>query len=270
MTLSPVAGRAHAPRSTPAVNRAFAILGLIRTSGPLSVREAAAQLGLPRSSVHELMHTLAALGAVAPADGASGRFTLGLLLHELGSAYLSQVDVAREGMQAVEAVAAACGETVHLATLDGVEVVYLAKVDSIHAVRMVSAVGRRLPAHCTGVGKALLSGLPDEEVVRRYGGGDAALPAMTPRSIPTVAALLDALVEVRRLGCSVDDCESNRDVRCVAAPVHDHRGTMVAAMSISVPISRTAEDWPGRLADLVRVGAGELSRRLGGLGDLGP
>jgi DNA-binding IclR family transcriptional regulator len=246
------------------VNRAFAILGLLRSAGPLSVREAAAGLGLPRSSVHELMHTLAALGAIAPAEGTNGRFTLGLLLHELGSAYLSQVDVAREGMQAAEAVAAACGETVHLATLDGVEVVYLAKVDSIHAVRMVSAVGRRLPAHCTGVGKALLSGLPDEEVVRRYGGPDARLPSMTARSIVTVAALVETLAEVRQVGYSIDDCESNRDVRCVAAPVRDHRGGTVAAMSISVPVLRTGPDWPSPLADLVREGAGDLSRRLGG------
>lgn len=254
---------AGAPRSTPAVVRAFAILGLIRQGGPLSVREAAASLGLPRSSVHELMHTLAALGAIALAEGGGGRYTLGLLMHELGSAYLSQVDLAREGQRAAETIAARCGETVHLATLDGVEVVYLAKVDSIHAVRMVSAVGRRLPAHCTGVGKALLSGLSDEELERRFGGDDAALPAMTTNSLPTVGALKRALTDVRRLGYATDDCESNRDVRCVAAPVYDHRGSMSAALSISVPISRTAEDWPGELAALVREGAAELSRRLG-------
>src|SRR5262249_61106386 len=107
-------------------------------------------------------------------------------------------------------VAGGCGETVHLGTLDGVEVVYLAKVDSIHAVRMVSAVGRRLPAHCTGVGKALLSGLPADELARRYGGEDAALPAMTPHSVTTLAALRGPLAAVRRRGHAIDDCESNR------------------------------------------------------------
>jgi DNA-binding IclR family transcriptional regulator len=251
------------PRCTPAVMRAFAILGLMRQGGPMTVREAASGLGLPRSSVHELMHTLATLGAVAPSDGGGGRYTLGLLLHELGSAYLSEVDVAREGQRAVETVAAACGETVHLATLVGAEVLYLAKVDSIHAVRMVSAVGRRLPAHCTGVGKALLSGLTEEDLARRFSGEDGRLPAMTPNSIPTLEALRETLVEVRRRGYAIDDCESNRDVRCVAAPVYDHSGAMAAAMSISVPVSRTADDWPGGLADLVREGAADLSRRLG-------
>jgi DNA-binding IclR family transcriptional regulator len=252
-----------APRCTPAVMRAFQILTLMREGGPMTVREAATALRLPRSSVHELMHTLATLGAISPAEGGGGRFTLGLLLHELGSAYLSEVDLAREGQRAAERVAAACGETVHLATLDGIEVVYLAKVDSIHAVRMVSAVGRRLPAHCTGVGKALLSELSDDELARRFGGEAAPLPAMTPNSIPTVDALREALADVRRHGYATDDCESNRDVRCVAAPVYDHSGAMAAAMSISVPVSRTAEDWPGRLAGLIREGAASLSRRLG-------
>ena len=72
-----------------------------------------------------------------------------------------------------------------------------------------------------------------------------------------------AVAEVRRRGYSTDDCESNRDVRCVAAPVHDHRGATAAAMSISVPVSRTSEDWPGDLVGLIRGGAAELSRRLG-------
>ena len=243
--------------------RAFQILSLMRESGPMTIREVAAGLDLPRSSVHELMHTLATLGAISPADGGGGRFTLGLLLHELGSAYLSAVDLAREGQRAAERVAAACGETVHLASLDGIEVVYLAKVDSIHAVRMVSAVGRRLPAHCTGVGKALLAGLPDDDLARRFGGDEASLPAMTPNSIPTVGALRKALSETRRRGYATDDCESNRDVRCVAAPVYDHEGAVVGAMSISVPVSRTAPDWPGELAGLIREGAADLSRRLG-------
>src|SRR5215471_20058136 len=93
------------PRCTPAVLRAFQILSLIRERGPMTVREVAAGLELPRSSVHELMHTLTTLGAISAADGGGGRFTLGLLLHELGSAYLSEVDLAREGHLAAERVA---------------------------------------------------------------------------------------------------------------------------------------------------------------------
>jgi IclR family transcriptional regulator, KDG regulon repressor len=256
-------GNPKAPRVTPAVTRTFSILRLVRRRGPLTVRDIAAELQLPRSTVHELVHTLVQLGALAPAVNGSGRFTLGLLLHELGSAYLSEVDLAREGQRVAEIVAEACGETVHFAALDGVEVVYVAKVDSIHAVRMVSAVGRRVPAHCTAVGKALLSGLSDDELTARFGGADVPLPAMTPNSITSLPALREALSRVRTLGYSLDDCESNRDVRCVAAPVYDHGGRMVAGMSISVPTTRTGEGWPGSLVELIRNGARELSRRLG-------
>ena len=253
----------QAPRVTPAVTRAFAILRLIRQHGALSIREIASELKLPRSSVHELVHTLAEVGALAPAADRSGRYALHLLLHELGSAYLAQLDLAREGQRVAEEIASSCGETVHVATLDGTEVVYLAKVDSIHQVRMISAVGRRLPAHCTAVGKALLSALPDGELARRYGGEEVPLPAMTPNSISMLSSLREDLATVRERGYALDDCESNRDVRCVAAPVHDHGGAVPAAMSISVPVSRTVEDWPGRLVELVRDGARELSRRLG-------
>ena len=128
---------------------------------------------------------------------------------------------------------------------------------------MASAVGRRLPAHCTAVGKALLSVLPDEELARRYGGEEDPLPAMTPNSITRLVKLRDDLAQVRDRGYALDDCESNRDVRCVAAPVCEPGGTPVAALSISVPTTRTGESWPGDLADLVRDGARELSRRLG-------
>ena len=132
---------------------------------------------------------------------------------------------------------------------------------------MVSAVGRRLPAHCTAVGKALLSDLPDSELARRFGGEDARLPAMTPNSITSLTALREVLAAVLAHGYSLDDCESNPDVRCVAAPVYEHGGGVAAAMSISVPTIRTGGDWPGRLVELVRDGAHELSRRLGHTGD---
>jgi DNA-binding IclR family transcriptional regulator len=127
---------------------------------------------------------------------------------------------------------------------------------------MVSAVGRRLPAHCTAVGKVLLSGVPEEDLVRRYGTAKA-LPAMTAHSIRSFRALAAELDQVRVKGLAFDHCESNPDVCCVGAPVFDHSGAMVAGMSVSVPTSRVDETWPGRLADLVSQGAHELSRRLG-------
>jgi len=252
----------RAPRMTPAVVRAFQILQLLR-EGPLSVADMARSLQVPRSSVHELVATLEHLGSVAPAppNGSSKRYQLGLLVHELGAAYLDGAELTALGQEVARSTAAACGETAHLAVLDGREVVYIAKVDSIHPVRMVSAVGRRIPAHCTGVGKALLCEHSIEELRKIFGRG--ALAQMTPNSIDSFDRLVAALAETRERGVAYDTCESNANVCCVAAPVRDHRGTIVAGLSISVPTVRVDADWPGALAALVRSEADSLSKRLG-------
>jgi IclR family transcriptional regulator, KDG regulon repressor len=252
-----------APRAVPAVARALDILETIRdTASPLTIPDLVARLDLPRSSVHELVRTLAGRGYLQPADGQPHRFVLGLRALQLGSAYASSLDLPRECGQAARTVSAACNETVHVAILDGTDVFYIAKVDSTHAVRMVSAVGRRLPAHCTAVGKMLLSAMPDQTLAARYGHARA-LPAMTSNSITSLGRLRRELAVVRARGLAVDDCESNVDVRCVAAPVYDRDGAMAAAMSISVPVTRMGPKRRDELARLVREGAQQLSARLG-------
>jgi IclR family transcriptional regulator, KDG regulon repressor len=250
-------------RLVPALSRGLDVLELLRTSErPPTAGEVAAGLGLPRTTVHELLHTLSARGYVEVVEGGPRRFRLGMRLFELGNAYAAALDLARESAGVAATVRDACGETVHVAVLDGTDVVYIAKVDSTHSVRMVSAVGRRLPAHVTAVGKALLAGLDDDELERRFPSGHA-LPALTAASITDPAALRAALTDVRRDGLAWDAAESNPDVNCVAAPVRDHTGAMVAGLSISVPVVRWTDGSRERFAALVREGAEQLSRRLG-------
>jgi IclR family transcriptional regulator, KDG regulon repressor len=249
-------------RAVPAVVRATDVLELfLEGDAALTARQISERLGLPRTTVHELTHTLVARGYLST-DGPGGGFRLGVRVLQLGSAYADGLDLADEGRRAAETVRARCDETVHVGVLDGADVVYVAKVDSSQSVRMVSGVGRRLPAHCSAVGKMLLASLPDDELRRRM-PADGRLAAMTPRTITTVGQLLPALDRVRRQGVAYEQDEANADVSCAAAPVYDHRGTTAAAMSVSVPTSRwrrrSRADW-GRL---VRDGAGELSGRLG-------
>jgi IclR family transcriptional regulator, KDG regulon repressor len=250
-------------RVVPAVARALDILELfIDGSESLSTPEIVARLGLPRTSGHELVTTLVSRSYLAPVPDVPGRYRLGVRAFQLGSVYADQLDLAREGRTVAARVAASCDETVHLAILDGTEVVYIAKADSTHAVRMVSAVGRRLPAHCTAVGKMLLSGLPEAAFDARY-PADRPLPAMTPNSVTSAARLRRILAEVRERGLASEYCESNPDVACVAAPVLDHGGAMVAAMSISVPTIRWTPELQERWGRLVAAGAAELSTLLG-------
>jgi DNA-binding IclR family transcriptional regulator len=159
-------------------------------------------------------------------------------------------------------VAGRCGETVHVGVRDGIDVLYVAKVDSRHAVRMVSAVGRRLPAHCTAVGKALLAALPRAELDVLY--AKATLTAMTGNSITDRRTLRRELNRISdEGGMAREYCESNEAVACDAAPVRDRSGEVVAAMSISVPILRWNDVVEANLRELVSKGAQTLSERLG-------
>jgi IclR family transcriptional regulator, KDG regulon repressor len=183
--------------------------------------------------------------------------------YQLGSRYAEQLDLAAEGQQVARTVAETCGETVHVAVLEEVDVIYIAKVDSTHAVRMVSAAGRRLPAHCTAVGKMLLASLPPDELNARLPEADGKLRAMTPNSITSLPELRERLIAIKANGVASEQRESNPDVSCVAAPVRDRAGRVVAALSISVPMVRWSQERQDELTDLAVTGAGQLSERLG-------
>lgn len=257
------ASRGKRPGQVPAVARALDILELVlEASGPLTAADVAARLGLPRTTVHELLTTLVTRSYLTVVEDGQRRFDLGPALLRLGYGYQSHLDLGHEGHLAARQVAAGCDETVHVATLVGREVLYVAKVDSTRGVRTVSAIGRRLPAHLTAVGKMLLANRTDEEIDLLFPLGTV-LPAMTDRSITDPAQLRRVLHEVRAKGLAHVDREADPEVGCVAAPVRNHTGTVVAAMSISVPVSRRTPDLEQQWEQQVHEGAMELSRRLG-------
>jgi IclR family KDG regulon transcriptional repressor len=249
-------------RVVPAVSRALDILELFLDWPSLSAPEITERLGLPRTTVHELVTTLVERAYLVAVEGQPTRYRLGMRPFQLGSAFAERLDLAHEAREVAQKVAADCDETVQVAVLDGAYVVYIAKADSTHPVRMVSAVGRRLPAHCTGLGKMLLSGLSAEALDARY-PRDRELPGMTPNSITSPSRLRTHLAEVRDSGLAYDHCESNEAVHCVAAPIYDHNGEMIAAMSISVPAMRWNDERHREWGELVRNGAGVLSQHLG-------
>ncbi len=249
-------------RAVPALHRGLDILEALLDQPQWSAPDLGRRLGLPRSTVHDLVSALVVRGYLVPCDGHPVRFRLGARLAQLGAAFGGQLDLVREATPLVERVAATCEETVNLAILDGAHVIYLVKVDSIHPIRMVSAVGRRLPAHCTSLGKAMLAELPVEHLRTLY-PERAPLEAMTPFSITTVAALRARLAEVRRTGIAYDDRESDEGMWCVGAPVRDHTGDVIAGLSISTPMMRRTPATDTEWVRLVREGAAELSARLG-------
>lgn len=244
-----------------AVERAVAILRTFSPAAPsLGVTELARRLGLHKSTVHRLLATLEHEGFVIQ-DATGGQYRLGLLLFELGSLVVNSMELQRIARTHLEEVHRACGETVHLAILDEGEVVYIDKIESTRQVRMYSQVGRRAPAHCTGLGKVLLAGLPAgilDQVIQRRG-----LRAYTSRTITSPETLRNHLALVRQRGYAVDSGEHEELVRCAAAPIYDHTGQVVAAVSIAavgvdVESQRFKED-----IDLVRKCTRSISEALG-------
>lgn len=249
-------------RLVPAVTRALDVLELfLHGDGTLSAPEVTRKLQLPRTTVHELLTTLAARSYLVTVPDRPGRYRLGVRTYQLGSRYAEQLDLAAEGRQVAQRVAETCGEAVHVAVLEGADVIYIAQADSTRAVRMVAAAGRKVPAHCTAVGKMLLASLPARDLDARLDG--LALTGMTPESITDETQLRTALDAARERGVAVERQESDPDVGCVAAPVRDRSGLVVAALSVSVPMIRWNEEREQELAALAVEGADELSGRLG-------
>lgn len=227
----------------------------------LTLSEVAAQLDIPKSSAHGLLGTLLSRGYLRA--GRQGRtYRLGVRLFELGSGYMAGTDLMTDGQEIVRELAHACDETVHLAILTGDEVLYIAKEEGAHTVRMVSAIGKRFPAYGTGVGKMLLAALAPAELDALY-PPDRPLAPITPSTITDPAAFRQQLAESRRRGYATDFEESTPGLCCIAAPVFDSNGTEVAAISVSVPSVRFTPERQNSLRQHVQESAARLSRILG-------
>jgi IclR family transcriptional regulator, KDG regulon repressor len=247
----------------PALSRGLDILELfLGGDRELTAPDIVARLGLPRTTTYELIQTLVARGYLEHVSGPRGAFRLGLRTFELGSAYGEGIDLIREARKTVAHITELTKETSHAAVLMDTDVFYIARAESAHAVRTVSAIGRRLPAHATGVGKALLGTLSEDEVRARYARED--LPKLTKNTVTSLSALEPELRRIRSSGLAWDLCESNEDVCCVAVPVYDRNGP-VAAISVSVPTTRWTAEAATRYAQIVSEQGEALSARLGAL-----
>ncbi|MGB3327678.1 MAG: IclR family transcriptional regulator [Thermomicrobiales bacterium] len=259
------ASTAIAASTGPVVKSADRTLDLLelfaRIPDGMTLAEVCATLGWPKSSTLNLLRTMTARGYVI-ANGGAGTYQLGPKVAALGKAYLDRADLGRVGQEVVRDVSRALDETVHLAILRGTNVLYIAKEEGGGQMRMVSAVGRMIPAHGTGVGKMLLASLPPEDLDRLLPPGEP-LPRLTTTTITDRAAFARDLVRIREQDFATDDGESTVGLRCIAAPVRDASGKVVAAMSVSVPSPRFTPDRVPTLHRTVLEGAHTLSERLG-------
>jgi len=192
-------------------------------------------LGLPKSSLHALLATLADRGWVY-LHQSTRQYRIGVRAWQTGRSFVGLDTLAQLAQPHLEAARDEINETVQLAVFDGTDNVYVAKVDSPHPLQLVSRVGARLPAYATGLGKVLLADLDPEELRRRMRGVE--FQRFTDRTITELDALEAALGHARSNGFAQDEGEYTAGVFCIAVPIVDTTGAVVAAMSCSVPSPR--------------------------------
>ncbi len=215
------------------VDRALVLLeALALAESPVGVGELATRTGLPQGTAHRLLQTLQQRGYVR--HDAARKYSVGNAAIRLADA--AQRSLARTARPYLAELVEMSGETANLAVLEGDDIVYVAQVPSPHTLRMFAEVGRHVSPHATAVGKVLLAELPDDQVfslLRRTG-----LPARTSATVTDLDALVAELDDVRTRGWAVDEQEQETGVRCVAVPVRDGGGQVLAALSLSGPAER--------------------------------
>lgn len=256
------------PRARPAaaadgvqsVERVIALLNILGRAGrPLTAGELSVASSLPRPTVYRLLQTLAGHGMVTAADH---RFVIGPRVLWLAGQRLEQIELRTAGRPVLLDLRDRTGETAHLGVLEQGQVVYIDKTEAPGPMRMASAVGKIMPAHSTALGKAMLAHLPAREtaaVLDLWG-----MPRRTPRTITDRRRFVSELATIRARGYALDNIENEEGVRCVAAPIFDHRGRVAGAVSLSgsartVTLARVRRS----LGPLVRQAAGRISRAVG-------
>lgn len=241
------------------ITKMFALIEVLsRSEQPRGVSELARELSFTKTNVHRLLRTLEANG-FARRTGELGRYELTLKLWELSSRVVARIDVKKESAGFLSRLANVTQETVHLSIPDGMEVVYIDKIESTEPVRASTTIGARAPIYCVATGKAILAFMPPEQIANLEGQ----LKRHTDTTITDMGALQKELAQIRRQGFAEYQAEWRDGVNGIAAPIRDMSGAVVAAVGIAGPATRlTPETFP-RLAPLIVDAAAAISRQLG-------
>lgn len=231
---------------------------LVSRESSQSLTEIADQCGISKSNAHRLLGTLEACGYVRR-SASSRNYELTLRLWELGQRVYSQVDLRAVAAPYLRKLAVETEETVNLSVLDDNRVLYLDKVDSIHAARTSVSAGDRAPAYCTATGKAMLAHAPDD-LVSAIG---ATIEAFTPNTVRSLEELRRQLDEVREKGYSVAHGEWRRGVLGYGTAIRSLSGRVLGAIGVAGPEERLRQSDARRFTDALFATAQEIERELG-------
>jgi IclR family transcriptional regulator, pca regulon regulatory protein len=241
------------------LERGLAVLSVFSAANPsLTLSEAAVLTGLSRATARRILHTFVALGYVR-SDGKNFEPTPKVL--DLGYAYLSSLQLGDIALPSMEALSEKVHESVSLGVLDGHEIVYVARVPTTRIMSISLALGSRLPAHCTSLGRVLLAGLAPEELSSFL--ATAVLTARTERTVTSADVLAERIAETALLGYAVVDEELEDGVRSLAVPIRNRSGRVVAALNIGTQVGRVSmKQLRGEFLSQLLEAAAEITSRL--------
>lgn len=246
--------------SASSIGRVFAILGAIGDSGQIGISELSQRLGMSKTTVHRVIQTLKALGYVTQ-EVETERYRLTIRLFELGAKALESVDLVREADVEMRRIGEATREAVHLGAFDEDAIIYIHKIDADYGLRMQSRIGRRNPLHSTAIGKVLLAWMDPADA--REVLSHVEFRKSTQKTLSSAEAVLNILPHVREQGYGEDNEEQEEGLRCLAVPVFDRFGRVIAGLSISFPTMRCGADTKSHYVALLRKSGLAISTRLG-------
>ena len=249
----------------PALAQGLSLLNLFSRDTPaLTAPEIATQLGLSRTTVFRLLHTLQLMGFVSRGQDERS-YTLGPALLNRGFAYLASLDLVERAQPILQRLRDETGMSSHLAVRDGQEIVYVARFAARTTIASSVQIGTRFPVHATVMGRMTICNLSERELAALF--PSEPLAAFSDQTPTTLSALKVILTKDRDLGYAVSQSYFERGVSSVAAPVRDGSGRIVAAINItSVDSHVRLEDMQGPLKDAVMKASAEITAQLPGGG----
>lgn len=227
----------------------------------LPIARLSEQVGLSKSTTHRLLSTLASLNYVVK-DEETDKYKLGLQVLFLSRNLLNNLDIVNIAKRHLEKLSQEVNETVHLCIEDQGEILYVDKIESTQTIRMYSRVGNRAPMYCTAVGKILLSDM-DGDYYKNVISKTDFVPH-TKTTITSEEQLQEEIRKVKQQGYAIDNAEREEGLRCIASPIYDHKGKIVASFSISGPSNRiTMEIINDHLIEKMKQVSLDISRELG-------
>jgi len=233
---------------------------LIRKNQPVSIHELTEVLNIYPSSIHRILDTLNYLGYIEKKLD-SDTYQIGLKATELGMVRLNQISLIKEAMPYIEALSKEFNENVYLGVLFEGEVMFEAKKEAPRKISLITHVGTRAPVHSTALGKVLIAGLSKKE--RKKIIGNKSLRRLTKNTIINKKVLENEIEKIQKIGYAIDDEENENEIKCVAAPIKDNNGKVVAAISISGPSYRFNTAQQKIMIKAVIETAKQISSRLG-------